>query len=172
MVLRIETAAANQEVQQPCGAISLDFVCTLCIYDCSQRARHLLSAINIIILPTPKRHDQPLSKPVCKRQTHQTSLKTDKKQNPNGKSHPRENLNTNLPIRYLWNFPLEIYFQHVASHTFAIPSLLLRYTFATTLLFVRFDTGGIAMMQQCAINTQGHRHRHNVNIFEHPNIQP
>ena len=61
----------------------------------------IASAINIIILPTPKRHDQPLSKPVCKRQTHQTSLKTDKKQNPNGKSHPRENLNTNLSIRYL-----------------------------------------------------------------------
>ena len=172
MVLRIESAATNQEVQQPCGAISPNFVCTLCIYDCSQRARHLLSAINIIILPTPKRHDQPLSKPVCKRQTHQTSLKTDKKQNPGGKSHPRENPNTHLPIRYLWNFPLEIYFQHFPSHTFAIPSLLLRYTFATTLLFVRFDIRGIAMMQQCAIKTQRDGHLYNVNIFKQPTTNP
>ena len=56
--------------------------------------------------------------------------------------------------------------------TFATPSLHLRYTFATTLLFVRFDIRGIAMMQQCAIKTQRDGHLYNVNIFKQPTTNP
>ena len=62
--------------------------------------------------------------------------------------------------------------QTILHFTFATPSLHLRYTFATTLLFVRFDIRGIAMMQQCAIKTQRDGHLYNVNIFKQPTTNP
>ena len=124
---------------------------------------------SIIILPNIKQHDLPPSEPVCKRQTLQTSCKADNPRSPyeHADSLPKSVYYINCQrftiISTGKNFPISL--KQPVRYPFAIPSLFLRYPFAIPSLFLRFSSGGIAMVQQCAIKIRWYMYRQNINIF-------
>lgn len=112
-----------------------------------------------------KWHEPPFSQPVCKRQTPPTSHETNKNRSPYEQSDFPSKTHITLSINNLHKYPPKKTVLTFSKQFSTSPSLHLRFTFATTLLFVRFDIRGIAMMQQCAIKNRWYMYRQNINIF-------